>query len=109
MPCSDVRDYESRDYNFERKLEAKIDELAQYLCATMRRLETLGYDLKANLPGEPVAWWENHKKLDEERISRELKKLEARAQTAHGAFTQFLIEIEEKKAELSALRGTKKT
>ena len=79
MPCRDPRDditvstlEECRDdYRKEiSEYKDKIDALTSMACAAFTAIENGDFDV-LNTNKEVKLWWEEHKKLDEERIAKE--------------------------------------
>lgn len=68
MPCYDHRD--SPDYIYQhtvKPLEARIDELAQWLCAVMLKVPA---EKHHELPPELRTWWREHQVFDANKGER---------------------------------------
>lgn len=85
MPCRDdypVSNSSTLIYRDAFEIQKKLDEVTAMLCAAMRQAEALDRAskgayyvqgaLEENIPGLKK-WWTEHKKIDDERIAKEME------------------------------------
>jgi hypothetical protein len=72
MPCYITGSAEGDARLSASESHAKATEMADMLCSLCERIEK--HKISIVLPDKVQLWWDNHKKIDAERIKRENKE-----------------------------------